>query len=129
MLKVWSYTVPTFDTVVPQFMSFGEQNFPSGMLAPLTTTPLTTLWKDDAHVHRTVSPALMVTIAGSKTKFPFGPTVTVTVEGPPMVVLVVLVVAVVVVGPGLVVVGAGLVVTVVVVVTVVLVVPESCAAT
>src|SRR5262249_12326603 len=98
----------------------------------------------------TVSATLMVTIAGSKTKVPFGPTVTVTVEGPLRVVLVVVVgtrlvvgtglvvvgAGLVVVGPGLVVVGAGLVVvgpgpvvTVVVVVAVVPVVPESCAAT
>jgi hypothetical protein len=101
VVKVWSYTVPMFDTVVPQFMSSGEQNLPSGMLAPLTTTPLTTLWNDEAHMQRTVSPTLMVTVAGSKTSMPPGPTITVTMELP-MVVLVVVV-------------GAGPVVTVVVV--------------
>ena len=102
-----------------QSVSLGEQNLPSGMFWPFVTTPLTTLWKDDAHIQRTVSPTLMVTVAGSKIRFPFGPTMTVVMELP-------MVVLVVVVGAGPVV---GVVVGVVVVVTVVLVDGDSFATT
>jgi len=41
--------------------------------------PEVLLWKLAPHVHRTVSPGLIVTDEGEKTRLPFGATVTSTV--------------------------------------------------